>query len=99
MLRETRAIRVNAVTNIEAAQCLLCSNRYDLVLTDGRLPDGTGFSVARKATEKEIKVLVYTGFGPEFSDAERALYPIMAKPVRVSELLVVVRHFLGESIY
>lgn len=89
---------VEAVATIAAAQELLAGNRYNLVLTDGRLPDGTGFSVAREASEKDIDVLVCTGYGLEFSDKDRASFPILAKPVRISDLLVVIRHFLGEDI-
>jgi two-component system response regulator PilR (NtrC family) len=89
---------VHTAVTVATAEALLASERFDLVLTDGRLPDGTGFSIAEKATEKDIMVLVYTGYGREFSVEERSLYPIMAKPVRPSELLVVIRHFLGEKI-
>ena len=86
---------VDAAATIRAAHDLLSGQDYDLVLTDGRLPDGTGYSVARAASAKDIKVLVYTGHGLEFSDKDRASYPVLAKPVRMSELLLVIRHFLG----
>jgi two-component system response regulator HydG len=89
---------VRTAVDIATAEALLASERFDLVLTDGRLPDGSGFSIAEKATKNEIMVLVYTGYGREFSVEDRSLYPIMAKPVRPSELLVVIRHFLGEKI-
>jgi two-component system response regulator PilR (NtrC family) len=45
---------VHTAVNIATAEALLASERFDLVLTDGRLPDGTGFSIAEKATEKNI---------------------------------------------
>ena len=86
---------VDTASDVATAEALLASERFDLVLTDGRLPDGTGFSIAAKATEQAIKILVYTGYGSEFSVEERSLYPILAKPVRPSELLLVIRHFLA----
>ncbi|MBV9825268.1 MAG: response regulator [Alphaproteobacteria bacterium] len=89
---------VDAVATIGAALALLAANNYDLVLTDGRLPDGTGYSVAHAASAKDIKVLVYTAYGLEFSNNERASYPVLAKPVRISELLLVIRHFLGTNL-
>lgn len=89
---------VDAVATIGAALALLADNHYDLVLTDGRLPDGTGYSVAHEASAKGIKVLIYTAYGLEFSDKERASYPIIAKPVRISELLLVIWHFLGVGV-
>jgi DNA-binding NtrC family response regulator len=89
---------VDGVDTIAAAHAQLAAVPYDLVLTDGRLPDGTGFSVAADATERGIKVLVYTGYGLEFSEKERARYPVLAKPVRISDLLVVIRHFRGEDV-
>ena len=90
---------VDATASVAAARALLGANFYDLVLTDGRLPDGTGFAIAQEAADKDIKVLVYTGYGREFSDEDRARYPVLAKPIRVSELLMVIRHFLGEKIF
>jgi two-component system response regulator PilR (NtrC family) len=86
---------VDTASDVATAEALLASERFDLVLTDGRLPDGTGFSIAAKATEQDIKILVYTGYASEFSVEERSLYPILAKPVRPSELLLVIRHFLA----
>jgi DNA-binding NtrC family response regulator len=86
---------VDTASDVATAEALLASERFDLVLTDGRLPDGTGFSIAAKAVEKDIKILVCTGYGSEFSAEERSLYPILAKPVRPSELLLIIRHFLA----
>jgi len=91
--------QVSAATDVATALTLLERDTYDLLLTDGRLPDGSGFTIARIAAERDIKVLVYTGYGMEFSDEERARYPVLAKPVRVSELLLVVGHFLGKKPY
>lgn len=98
VLRES-GYHVDTASEVAAALILLRQNSYDLLLTDGRLPDGSGFAVAHIAAERDIKVLVFTGYGMEFPDADRARFPVLAKPVRISELLLVIRHFLGEKIY
>jgi two-component system response regulator PilR (NtrC family) len=41
---------------------LLGSHHFDLVITDGRLGDGTGVTVADRAREKSIPVLIVTGY-------------------------------------
>ena len=48
--------------NVAGALALLATASYDLVLTDGRLPDGTGLDVAERATECGTRVLLYTGY-------------------------------------
>jgi len=89
---------VDSTSTLTEGRALLGSKHYDLLLTDGRLPDGDGFTLAGEATDQGIKVLVYTAYGLDFSDHQRASYPVMGKPVRISDLLIVIRHFLGEDI-
>lgn len=68
-------------------------NSYDLVVTDGMLPDGTGIAVADKAKSRGIKVLIITGDALRFSKAELEGHQYVLKPLRPSELLrVVAKH-------
>jgi hypothetical protein len=60
------------------------------VLTDGRLGDGTGMSVAAKAGEAGGKALIITGYAFELPKEELGRHEFLLKPVGPSELLVAV---------
>ena len=95
---EDEGFDVDTASTVGGARQLLATNRFDLVFTDGRLPDGDGFSLVAEASAIGMKVLVYTAYGSEFSVSNRANYPVLAKPVRISELIFIIRHFLGENV-
>jgi DNA-binding NtrC family response regulator len=78
---------VESADTVSAAQSLLDAGTYDLLLTDGRLPDGNGFSIATKAAAKGVKVLIYTGYSYEYSEENRARFTILMKPLRLARLL------------
>jgi|SRR5579863_3784013 len=46
---------------------LLGSGSYDLVIADGRLPDGNGMAVAEKAGKAGAKALIITGYALSLS--------------------------------
>src|SRR5260370_11693579 len=58
---------------------------YDLVIADGRLPDGTGMDVADRAAKKSTKALIVTGYAFQYPELRR--YAFLMKPVRPDELL------------
>jgi two-component system response regulator PilR (NtrC family) len=78
---------VASVGTIAGGQSLLDAGTYDLLLTDGRLPDGSGFSIAAEAVAKGVRVLIYTGYMYEYSEEERARFTVLAKPIRIAQLL------------
>jgi DNA-binding NtrC family response regulator len=80
--------------NVSGALELLAAASYDLVLTDGRLPDGTGLDVADRATECGMRVLLYTGYAHEFSPSRRAGLKVILKPLRMAVLLQHIRQAL-----
>jgi DNA-binding NtrC family response regulator len=53
---------VDTAETFRTADNLLASREYDLLVTDGRLPDGTGTMLADKASAKGIAALIVTGF-------------------------------------
>jgi two-component system, OmpR family, response regulator len=59
---------------------------YDLVLTDGMLPDGTGMAVADKAIENGVKALIITGYASKLHP-DLIRHPYLVKPLRPHELL------------
>ncbi len=84
---------VDSAALVETARDLLPGG-YDLVLADGRLPDGTGMMVAQRAQALGIRALIITGYAFELPKEELARYEFLLKPVRPSELLDAVARVL-----
>ena len=64
---------------------------YDLVLADGKLPDGTGMDVADQAMARGIKSIIITGYALSMPGDN---YDIVLKPLTPIELLRIVREAL-----
>jgi GAF domain-containing protein/CheY-like chemotaxis protein/anti-sigma regulatory factor (Ser/Thr protein kinase) len=74
---------------------------FDLVLTDLGMLSMSGWEVARacKALRPDVPVLLVTGWGVELTSEELAVHgvdAVLAKPVKVDELLAVVASFRRE---
>ena len=83
--------QVDVAGTVTAACSLLAGGRtYNLVVTDGRLPDGNGLMIAQRASERSIKVIIISGFPQELAAAERAQYPVLPKPFRLTVLSKVI---------
>ena len=88
---------VDTTDSVEGGQSLLECRRYDLVLADGRLPDGTGMMVADRAQELgDTPALIVTGYAFDLPRDHLVRYDYLLKPVRPSELVTAVRRVLGE---
>ena len=85
-----------AVAETVAAGCALldASPSYDLTITDGRLPDGNGLTIANCATEHGIKVIIISGFLAAYPADQLLPYITLAKPFRVSQLTTAIAHVL-----
>jgi DNA-binding response OmpR family regulator len=84
----------------QAAQDLLALGEYDLLITDGRLPDGTGVALADKAKEKGIVALIVTGFLDALHRGSPGIedhYTILQKPLTPNELLAAVGSAIGRA--
>jgi DNA-binding response OmpR family regulator len=86
---------VDLATTVQEAQVRLAHNRYDLVLTDGKLPDGTGMEVGDGASAGGMKTLIVTGFAFQLPSEELGRFEYLLKPVRPSELLRAVERMLA----
>jgi DNA-binding NtrC family response regulator len=72
--------------------------RYDLLITDGRLPDGTGIGLADIAHGKSIPSLIVTGYPFGLRDGthpDLVGYEVLRKPIRPRALLEAVARTLG----
>ena len=78
---------VDATGRVLAGFVLLGSHPFDLVVTDMRLPDGSGIELAERAHEKGVPVLIVTGYAFNLSEDDRDRFEFLSKPFRPSELL------------
>ena len=76
---------VDTAHSFEAGKAILDSGHaFDLLVTDGRFPGGTGSELADKASERGIPALVVTG---NTQNIDGMKYPVLAKPMRPEVLL------------
>jgi DNA-binding NtrC family response regulator len=67
---------------------------YDLVVADGKLPDGTGMEVADAATERGMRAIIITGYAFTLPIEDRDRYEVMLKPLRPGELISAIERVL-----
>ena len=86
--------QVDRAEGVGDALALLQKQRYDLVLADGRLEDGTGMMIAERAEGSGTRALIITGYAFELPKEELGRYDFLLKPVRPDELLEAVERKL-----
>jgi DNA-binding response OmpR family regulator len=72
---------------------LLERETFDLVVTDARLPSGSGWDVARTAKRSRLPVILTTGWPlpPRIADADY----ILGKPSSLAHFLALIHHALN----
>ena len=78
---------VETTGTAERAKALIASREYDLVVADGRLPDGTGMMLADQAQQRGIPAFIVTGYAFELMKEGLGRFDFLLKPVRPDELL------------
>jgi two-component system response regulator PilR (NtrC family) len=86
---------VDATGSVARALSLLDSQSYDLLFTDGMLPDGTGLVIADMATHRDIKVVIFTGFADAFPAEELARYTVLRKPTDMDHVVKTVAEVIA----
>lgn len=79
--------RVDVAATATQASSLLDAGSYDLVLTDGLLPDGDGVEIADKAKAQGMAALIVTGYALRFPKEHLERHDFVMKPLRARELL------------
>jgi len=88
--------------NIKTGKELLQQHRYELVLLDYRLPDGTGMDIltAIRDNSMQLPVIIMTSFH-DIRTATRTIrsgaYDYITKPVNPDELLMVIHEVLDKK--
>lgn len=90
---------VDAANDCRQGRALLDSHVYDLLLTDGRLPDGTGIELADNAARDGIPVLIMTGYAFILRELAPDLprYQVLLKPLRPPEIVEAVAQALSKA--
>jgi CheY-like chemotaxis protein len=90
---------VDTAPTVDRGCELLAHRDYDVIITDGRLGDGTGMTVADLAREKGIPVLIVTGYAFILDElrAGPAQYDVLLKPIGPSELVDAVARALDSA--
>ncbi len=92
-------LRCDTASCVSDARAQLASNRYDLCLTDMRLPDGSGLEVIAEINQNypATPVAMITAFGNVEAAVEAlkaGAFDFVAKPVDLAVLRDLVRHAL-----
>jgi two-component system response regulator HydG len=90
----TAGYDVKVAANVQDGLSLLNTEVTDLLLTDGRLPDGTGIELADLADAKGTPVLILTGYAFILSELGRTKYRVLLKPMRPEEVVVAIEETL-----
>lgn len=87
---------VETAITFETALALIRSREFDVIVADGRLPDGTGMDIADAAWEKNIPTLVVTAYAFDLLREKRNLasYNVIQKPVLPTQLMMAVTALL-----
>jgi DNA-binding response OmpR family regulator len=85
---------VDAAETALKASSLIEVNSYDLVLTDGVLPDVNGVAVADKAKSRGMRALIITGYALRIPREDLERHDYIMKPLRPRELLAAVARHL-----
>jgi len=92
---------VDTADSVAAARSRLAQQRYDLCLTDMRLPDGTGLELVRdvaKASGPPIAVITAYGSAENAVAALKAgAFDYLTKPVDLDQLRVLVRAIVRDA--
>lgn len=89
--------QVTTADSVAVAVSLLEAQPFDLVICDVNLPDGSGLSIADKASAAGVKALVVTGYGLSLRPGSLERYDYLLKPLRVAELTATIKRCLAEK--
>jgi two-component system response regulator RegX3 len=79
--------QIDCAEDGEAGLAALAGGNLDLALVDYGLPKVPGLIVAKRALERNIPIILMTGYGDEITKPEEHQFPVLAKPFSVVELV------------
>ncbi|MEO5793522.1 MAG: sigma-54 dependent transcriptional regulator [Rhodoferax sp.] len=100
LLRE--GYRIDTAADLQEARVLLQDKRFDVVITDMRLPDGLGIALLHslKAEQRPERVIVMTAYGSAESAVEAlkaGAFDYLTKPVDLKQFRAVVASAIQDT--
>lgn len=100
LLRE--GYRIDTAADLQQARVLLDSQRFDVVITDMRLPDGLGIALLHslKAQQRPERVIVMTAYGSAENAVEAlkaGAFDYLTKPVDLKQFRAVVASAIQDT--
>jgi DNA-binding NtrC family response regulator len=90
---------VDTAGTVAGGRELMDDRDYDLLVTDGRLPDGLGTTLVDIARARGIRALLITGYTFEFlghkPPGDVTNYTLLQKPLHPGQFLTAVGHALA----
>lgn len=99
---EKNSFEVTATTKVKEAQTILTAGKFELIIADFRLPDGTGMELLQwaKSNFPQLQVILIT----HYSDIRIAIkamklgaFEYITKPINPDELLATVKESLAQK--
>ena len=102
ILQQKEGFEVESCADAQAARHAVAGSDFDLVITDLKIPGGSGLDVLRGAKEAhaETEVVVITAFGTAETAVEamkQGAYDYLTKPFKVDEIKITVRKALEKA--
>jgi two-component system, NtrC family, response regulator PilR len=96
---ERMGLRVQGAESLQEARHFLAQNRFDICLTDMRLPDGNGLELIQfaRATHPAMPIAMITAYGDVVSAVgalKAGAFDFVSKPVALPELREIVQRGL-----
>jgi two-component system response regulator PilR (NtrC family) len=88
---------VDLAATVRQARAYLGKRLYDLVVADGKLPDGTGMAIGDAASAAGIETLIITGYALRLPREELMRFDYLLKPLRPIELLNAIERKLDSA--
>ena len=88
---------VDVAATASEAWAFLDRHRYELVITDWRLPDGDGLLIADGAAQLGAKTLLMSGYLFHMPGGRADTHETLMKPVRPSEMVAAVQRSIGTA--
>jgi DNA-binding response OmpR family regulator len=82
---------VDTAETVAMGSALIGRGEYDLVITEGRLPDGQGLRVVRRARDTNTPALIMTAY--PLGRPEK--WPVLQKPFSARELIAAAQTAIG----
>jgi DNA-binding response OmpR family regulator len=97
-LLRMRGHQVRHATSVVTAMGLAGAEKFDLLISDIGLPDGTGIDVVRQPQMRDVPAIALTGYGSDDDVArcrEAGFAHHLTKPVSFDKLEAVIKDLAG----